>query len=88
MPEQITNKLKENPGAEFIVVQRVRQGEEPQVWASGDPTQTRPFPARLHVAGVQGAGDDLRATGGLSRPLPSWWGLLHLSGRPASSRAG
>lgn len=40
MPEQITNKLKENPGAEFIVVQRVRQGEDPLVWASGDPTQT------------------------------------------------
>jgi NADH dehydrogenase FAD-containing subunit len=56
MPEQITNKLKENPGAEFIVIQRVRQGEDPQVWASGDAAQTRPVPARLHVAGVQGAG--------------------------------
>jgi outer membrane lipoprotein SlyB len=40
MPEQITNKLNENPGAEFIVIQKVRQGEEPQVWASGDATQT------------------------------------------------
>jgi hypothetical protein len=40
MPEQITNKLKENPGAEFLVIQRVRQGEEPRVWASGDQAQT------------------------------------------------
>jgi hypothetical protein len=41
MPEQITAKLRENPGAEFLVIQRTRQGEEPQVWASGDPTQTQ-----------------------------------------------
>lgn len=41
MPEQVTNKLKENPGAEFIVVQRVRQGEQPTIWASGDPAQTK-----------------------------------------------
>jgi hypothetical protein len=40
MPEQITSKLKENPGAEFIVIQKVRQGEDPLVWASGDLEQT------------------------------------------------
>lgn len=40
MPEQIASKLTDNPGTDFLVIQRVRQGEEPKVWSTGDPEQT------------------------------------------------
>lgn len=41
MPEQVLNSLKQNPGATFVVIQQVRQGEQPQIWSSGDPAQTK-----------------------------------------------
>lgn len=45
MAEQLVNKLqqasKDNPGSDFIVVQRLRQGEEPRIWTTGDPTQAK-----------------------------------------------
>lgn len=41
MPEQALKDLQNKPGADFIVIQRVHQSEEPTVWASGDPTQTQ-----------------------------------------------
>jgi pyruvate/2-oxoglutarate dehydrogenase complex dihydrolipoamide dehydrogenase (E3) component len=59
MPEQITSKLQENPGAEFIVIQRVRQSEDPKVWASGDPAQT----SQLFEHATQFLGAKERVTG-------------------------
>lgn len=45
MPEQIVKELQAAttayPGAEFLVIQKVRQGEEPRIWSTGDPEQTK-----------------------------------------------
>lgn len=41
MPEQLAKELKENLGGEFILIQKVRQGEMPHVWSSGDPEQAK-----------------------------------------------
>lgn len=45
MPEQIIKELQgatsSSSGSDFIVIQRVRQGEEPKVWSTGDPEQTK-----------------------------------------------
>lgn len=41
MPEQIVKQLQSNQNAEFIVIQRVRQGEEPKLFSTGDPTQAQ-----------------------------------------------
>lgn len=45
MPEQIVKELQaaaqSAPGTDFIVIQRVRQSEEPRIWSTGDPEQTK-----------------------------------------------
>jgi hypothetical protein len=45
MPEQIVKELQSaasaGPGTDFLVIQRVRQGEEPRIWSTGDPEQTK-----------------------------------------------
>lgn len=42
MPEQLISKLQgQGNSGEFIVVQRTRQSDEPQVWSTGDPQQTQ-----------------------------------------------
>jgi hypothetical protein len=40
MPEQVTKTLQSGNVGEFILIQQTRQGEQPQVWSSGDPEQT------------------------------------------------
>lgn len=40
MPEQVLKQLQQE-GGEFVVIQRTRQSEQPRIWASGDPTQTK-----------------------------------------------
>lgn len=45
MGEQLVKNLqqaqRDNPGTDFIVIQRVRQGESPKVWSTGDQEQTK-----------------------------------------------
>jgi hypothetical protein len=45
MPEQLVNKLRDattaNPGSDFVVIQKLRQGEPAQVWSTGDQEQTQ-----------------------------------------------
>lgn len=45
MPEQIVKDLQSasssGPGTDFLVIQRVRQGEEPRIWSTGDLEQTK-----------------------------------------------
>lgn len=36
MPEQIRKQLATDTTGEFIVIRRARQGDEPQVWSTGD----------------------------------------------------
>jgi hypothetical protein len=38
-PAQVTSQI--NDGDEFILLKRSRQGDEPQVWSSGDQKQTQ-----------------------------------------------
>jgi hypothetical protein len=38
-PTSVTSQLQS--GTEFIVIARTRQGEQPQVWSSGDEQQTQ-----------------------------------------------
>lgn len=41
MPEQVTKQLQDAGNHEFIVITRTRGSSEPQVWSSGDPSQTQ-----------------------------------------------
>lgn len=45
MAEQLVKELQSAsqsaPGTDFLVIQRVRQGEEPRIWSTGDPEQTK-----------------------------------------------
>lgn len=38
---QLQNAVKTNPGSEFLIVQRTRQGEDPTIWSTGDTEQTK-----------------------------------------------
>ena len=40
MPEQLVSQLKNHGGADFIVIQRDRQSNEPKIWSTGDRDQT------------------------------------------------
>jgi hypothetical protein len=45
MNEQVVKDLQQastsSPGTDFIVIQRVRQGEHPRIWSTGDQEQTK-----------------------------------------------
>lgn len=45
MPEQVVKELQAAttayPGSEFLVIQRTRQSDEPRIWSTGDPEQTK-----------------------------------------------
>lgn len=41
MPEQLVQHLQDDKTGEFLLIRKTRQGDEPQVWSSGDPEQTK-----------------------------------------------
>lgn len=53
MPEQVTRQLQSAQGSTFVLIHQVRQSDEPQIWSSGDRTQTEKLFQQAYATTLQ-----------------------------------